>query len=99
VTVSAPGPCSGVTTLMLLELVTLTLAAGDESNNTVAPFWKLLPLMITVVPPAEGPLVGKRLEIVGAAATALTVIVPIMLLCPMPQLVCVQKKLNVPVLV
>src|SRR5438132_85782 len=80
---------------MLLELVTFTLIAEVESNNTVAPFWKLLPLMITVVPPTEGPLVGKRLEIVGAR-TALTIIVPIMLLCPMPQLDCVQKKLNVP---
>src|SRR5436853_4858473 len=83
---------------MLLELVTFTLIAEVESNNTDAPFWKLLPLIITVVPPAAGPIVGKRLEIVGAR-TALTIIVPVIWRWPLPHSDVVQAKANVPAVV
>src|SRR2546430_6383705 len=86
---------------MLLELVTVPLDACIASNDTDAPFWKLLPLMMTVVPPAVVPLVGKRLEIVGAR-TALTIIFPIISKWPfafeLPDAHsdCVQTKKNVP---
>src|SRR5450631_95237 len=64
-TVTAPMPAAVVAVIWVAEL-TVKLAAAVAPNFTeVAPV-KLVPVMTTDVPPASGPLVGARPEIVGA---------------------------------
>src|SRR5438477_5952027 len=41
-----------------VELTTVTLVAGVAPNATVAPVMKLVPVIVTDVPPPEGPLFG-----------------------------------------
>ena len=53
--------------MMDVALVERTVAAVP-SKVTVAPETKLLPEMVTVVPPLCAPLVGDTLLIVGAGA-------------------------------
>jgi hypothetical protein len=42
---------------MLVALIAETVSA-DPPNETVAPAWKSVPVMVTVVPPTAAPLVG-----------------------------------------
>ena len=49
-------------------LVTVTFVAEEPPNVTVAPETKLVPAMVTEVPPATGPEVGVTLVTVGAGA-------------------------------
>jgi hypothetical protein len=44
-----------------VALTTVTEAAAVPPKFTVAPDWKLLPVMVTVVPPATGPEFGETL--------------------------------------
>jgi hypothetical protein len=48
-----------------VELVKVTKVAFTEPKLTVAPDWKPVPVMVTVVPPELGPPVGETLETVG----------------------------------
>jgi hypothetical protein len=54
-----------------LALTKFTLVAAVPPKLTVAPGTKPLPLIVTVVPPATGPLVGPRLVTVGTGAAAI----------------------------
>ena len=65
VTLTAPAECAGVEAVMLVLLVTETLVAAVPPKLTVAPETKLLPLMVTDVPPVVVPLFGAMLLIVG----------------------------------
>jgi hypothetical protein len=49
-------------------LATTTLAAAFPPNVTVAPVAKLVPVIVTTVPPAVDPLFGDRPVTVGTAA-------------------------------
>jgi hypothetical protein len=51
---------------MLVLLATLTLVAGEPPIDTLAPVWKLVPVIVRVVPPVVGPLVGVNELTVGA---------------------------------
>src|SRR5258705_2352745 len=74
-----------------------TFVAETPPNFTVALLRKPVPLMVTIVPPEVGPLTGRMLVTVGAGlATAFTLIVPNMLLCPEPQSGMSQTNANVP---
>ena len=64
-TFTAPAAFAGVTTVIKVELLKFTKVALLPPNDTVAPLTKLLPVMVTKVPPASGPLVGVILTIVG----------------------------------
>jgi hypothetical protein len=44
---------------MLVEVTELIFAAGTFPNRTLAPFWKSVPVMATVVPPVVGPVAGE----------------------------------------
>jgi hypothetical protein len=46
-------------------LTTTTLVAAADPNVTVAPEAKFVPVMVTPVPPAAGPLLGDTLVTVG----------------------------------
>src|SRR5438874_5872539 len=48
----------GEVTVIDVELTTVTLVAAVAPNATVAPVMKLVPVIVTDVPPPEGPLFG-----------------------------------------
>jgi len=52
---------------MDVALTTITFVAAVPPNVTVAPEAKLVPVMVTAVPPAVDPLLGPTLLTVGAA--------------------------------
>jgi hypothetical protein len=66
VTVTAPEDPAGVLAVMVVLLTTVTFVAGVPPNVTVAPDPKLVPVMVTAVPPAVDPLFGDTLVTVGA---------------------------------
>ena len=68
VTVTAPAYPAGVVAVIDVPLTTTTLVAAALPNVTVAPATKLVPVMVTAVPPAVDPLPGLTLVTVGGAA-------------------------------
>jgi hypothetical protein len=65
-TFTVPAECAVVVPVMLVALIVETVSA-DPPNDTVAPAWKPLPLTVTELPPAAGPLFGVTELTVGAA--------------------------------
>ncbi len=64
---TVPAPCALVLAMILVDPVTRKVVAGVVPNVTdVAPV-KLLPVMVTVVPPEVEPLVGVKLVMTGGA--------------------------------
>jgi hypothetical protein len=66
-----PAAFGGVTAWIWVALLTVTFVAGALPNNTAAPARKFVPEIVTVVPPAVGPLLGEILVAVGVEALAL----------------------------
>ena len=64
-TSTAPAVPEGVTQLISLALTKFTLVQADPPTVTVTPDTKLPPLMVIVVPPEAGPLMGAMEEMVG----------------------------------
>ena len=52
---------------MVVLFTTVTLVAAVPPKVTVAPEAKLVPVMVTAVPPAAGPLLGLTLVTAGPA--------------------------------
>jgi hypothetical protein len=65
VTVAAPAACAGVVAVICVPLTTTTFVAAVPPNVTVAPVAKFVPVIVTAVPPAIGPLFGEILLTVG----------------------------------
>ena len=65
-TVTAPAACAGVVAVMVVLFVTTTFVAAVPPNVTDAPVTKFVPVIVTPVPPATGPLFGDTLVTVGA---------------------------------
>jgi len=65
VTVAEPRFPAGVVAVMDVVLSTTTLVAAVDPNVTVAPVAKLVPVMVTAVPPVVGPLFGDMLVTVA----------------------------------
>jgi len=65
VTVTAPALPAGVVAVMLEPLTTTTLFAAVPPNVTVAPTAKLVPVIVTAVPPAVDPVFGDTPLTVG----------------------------------
>ena len=65
VTVTAPALPAGVVAVIDVLFTTTTLVADALPNFTVAPLAKFVPVIVTAVPPATGPLFGDTLLIVG----------------------------------
>jgi hypothetical protein len=61
VTVTAPALPVGVIAVMVVPFTTTTLVAAVPPNVTVAPAAKFVPVIVTAVPPATGPLFGDTL--------------------------------------
>ena len=66
VTVTAPALPAGVVAVMVVVFTTTTLVAPALPSVTVAPAAKFVPVIVTAVPPAGGPLFGATLLTVGA---------------------------------
>ena len=66
VTVTAPALPAGVVAVIDVALTTTTLVAAVLPNFTVAPVAKFVPVIVTAVPPATGPVFGDTLLTVGA---------------------------------
>jgi len=67
VTVTAPALPAGVVAVIVVAFTTVTPVAAALPNVTVAPAAKFVPVMVTDVPPASGPLLGLTLLTVGGA--------------------------------
>lgn len=67
VTVTLTGPTvpAGVVAVMDVALATTTFVAAAAPNMTVAPEAKLVPVMVTTVPPPVEPKLGDTLVTVG----------------------------------
>jgi hypothetical protein len=65
VTVAAPAVPAGVVAVIDVLLTTNTLVAAVLPNVTVAPDAKFVPVIVTEVPPATGPVFGLTLVTVG----------------------------------
>jgi len=70
VTVTAPALAAGVVAVICVPLTTTTLFAAAAPNVTVAPAAKFVPVIVTGVPPATGPVLGDTLLTVGAVLIA-----------------------------
>ena len=68
VTSMVPAPCAGSTAVMLVALLTVKLAALVEPKLTAVAPARLVPVIVTLVPPLVGPEVGASCVTVGAAA-------------------------------
>jgi hypothetical protein len=66
VTSTVPVPAGAVAVIEVAELTVKPVAGVAPNVTAVAPA-KLVPVMVTVVPPAVGPEVGEIEVIVGAA--------------------------------
>jgi hypothetical protein len=66
VTVTAPALPAGVVAVSVVLFTTVTPVANVPPNVTVAPTAKFVPVIVTAVPPAAGPLFGDILVTVGA---------------------------------
>ena len=68
VTLTTPDP-AGLSAVIVVLLTTVRfVAAVVPKSTTVAPV-KLVPVIVTKVPPASGPLVGARPATVGGEST------------------------------
>jgi hypothetical protein len=56
-TFTAPGSCDVVVPVMLVAVMPMIVRAAPPSD-ALAPAWNPLPLIVTPVPPADGPLFG-----------------------------------------
>jgi len=65
VTVTAPALPAGVVAVMVVLFTTTTFAAAALPKVTVAPAAKFVPVIVTAVPPATGPLFGDILVTAG----------------------------------
>src|SRR5580693_8388021 len=65
VTVTAPALPAGVVAVMVVLFTNVTLVAGVPPKVTIAPEAKLVPVIVTAVPPAVDPVFGDTLVTLG----------------------------------
>src|SRR5580704_11730414 len=72
VTSATPAP-AGLTAVIVVAFTTTTPVAAVEPKSTAVAPVNPVPVIVTVVPPADGPLSGLTPVTVGAAATTVAV--------------------------
>lgn len=82
-----PDVTAGVRAVIVVALNTATLVAFNAPNLTVAPLRKLVPFIVTVVPPVAGPVIGDIVEIDGGGSGTLTYVKAEALVAVWPWLV------------
>jgi len=70
VTVTGPALPAGVVAVIVVLFTTVTLVAAALPKVTVAPETKLVPVIVTEVPPLVDPVFGLTLVTVGAGKGA-----------------------------
>jgi hypothetical protein len=65
---TVPAAAAGAVAVMEVALLTVKAVAFLVPNSTAVAPVKLVPVMVTLVPPASGPAVGATLVTVGVAA-------------------------------
>ena len=65
VTLIPPTLPAGVVAVIVVLLTTTTFVAAALPKVTVAPLTKFVPVIVTLVPPDKGPLLGETLVTVG----------------------------------
>ena len=73
VTVAAPALPAGVVAVIWVLLTTTTFVAAAPPNVTVGPAAKFVPVMVTAVPPATGPILGDMPVTVGTGTCTVMV--------------------------
>ncbi len=68
VTSTVPAPAAGEVAVTWVEDRTVTAPAGSEPKLTALAEGKLVPVMVTVVPPPRGPEMGLMALTVGPAS-------------------------------
>ena len=68
-TLAVPIVPAGVTHVMLVAVLALRLVAAAPPMVTPVAALRFKPVIVTLVVPAEGPLVGEMLATVGAGTT------------------------------
>ena len=74
---TAPAVLAGVVAVMVVAFTNVTFVAGVPPNVTVGVAVNPVPVIVTVVPPAAGPLLAATLVTVGAA-TPFTLVVALL---------------------
>jgi hypothetical protein len=69
-TLTIPAVFAGETAVIVVEDTTVKEASVSPNKTLVAPV-KLVPVIVTVVPPIVGPLSGESPVIIGAGACAM----------------------------
>src|SRR5881396_1213176 len=64
---TGPAACAVVVPVMLVAVI-VAIVSADPPNETVAPAWKPVPLTVSELPPALGPLLGVT-ELTAGGAT------------------------------
>ena len=64
VTSTVPQP-AGLTAVICMSLINVILLAGVEPNETLVSPVKLIPVIMTLVPPVAGPFIGLIFDTVG----------------------------------
>ena len=71
---------------IFVESETVVDAAGVVPNDAMHPLAKFVPVSVTTVPPAGGPLVGFTLVNVGGGVTGATTLTTPFILVPVGEL-------------
>ena len=73
---TVPVPAGLVAVMEVPDGATLTMVAGFEPKSTEVPSVKPVPMIVTVVPPPVGPVVGLTEVTMGVGVRSLVVVVP-----------------------
>jgi hypothetical protein len=65
VTSTVPAVSGGAMAVIVEPSTTLTTVEGEDPKNTIAPFAKPVPVMVTWAPPAMEPVASERPVTVG----------------------------------
>src|SRR5258706_1255790 len=77
-TATAPRACGGVVALIEVAFANVTLVAEIPPMVTVAPAANPVPVIVTGVPPAVGPVAGEIPVTVGAALVAAVTVIEVL---------------------
>ena len=82
--------------MIVVALSGAALAAGVPPNETLAPVLKLVPVMLTDVPPRDGPDMFSVTAVTVGAGAALNVKAPVLVALPPPRLVTTTSTIPAP---
>ena len=79
--------------MIVVALIAAALVAGAPPNETVVPETKLVPEIVTGVPPRDGPVVFTESDVIVGADAAVKVNPSVFVALPPPTLVTITSTL------